>query len=282
MRTGPRGGAEVKYLVAHAPWAPGRARALARLMELLPPGVEVVKSLGPEHASIWSRRLWERAAVVDGADAGDLDGESVADHVCLLNDDVTADVAAIERAAAAVPDEPLSLHANNPNTANIAGGWARCYHYSGPGVVLPPGAAQSLLEFTYALPWSLLSRWNEDMVAIAWAWSRQRPFWYPLPSPVRHDVAVPSTLGYDAHPDRTPTVTGPPRDLTVADRDAVPFVELPWADTRALRYRHTVLRAGRTLCSLCLGREGVVGTPAVQLCTACLLDLNSAAVRALG
>lgn len=258
----------MRYLIAHAAWAPGRWRSLGRLRETLP-DAEVLESRGPEHAALWSRRLWERAAAISGP-------------VCLLNDDVIADVAVIERAARAVPDECLSLHANNPNTANIPGGWARCYHYSGPGVVLPPGAAASLLEFTYSLPWSLLSRWNEDSAAIAWAWSRQRPFWYPLPSPVTHDTSVPSTCNHGGHPDRVPTVSGPPRDLAVTDKDAVPFVELPWADTRALRYRHTVLRAGRTLCTLCLGREGVVGTPAVQLCTVCLLELNSTAVRALG
>lgn len=258
------------FLIAHAPHAPGRQVSLARLREHLPgPGGEVVRSRGPEHASQWSRRLWERAAEFE-------------DHVCLLNDDVILEpdfIDRIERAISAVPDECISLHASNPNVATVPGAWARAYHYSGPGVILPPGAAARLLKFVYKLPWSLLSRMNEDAIANAWAWSEQRPFWYLLPSPLTHDTSVPSTLGYDAHPHRVPVLLGPERPLEVPDRDVVPFVELPWGLTAALNYRHQVLRAGRSLCSLCVGREAEIGNRDVALCMVCLDQLNKVVPR---
>lgn len=281
----------MRYLIAHAPHAPGRKESLERLLDQIPHtvytpksgraahiirrGVTVFDSHGREHASIWARRIWEHAAHFHPQE-----------HVCILNDDVVlADDFhdRIERAVQAVPDEPISLHCGNANVEPITGAWARCYHYSGPAVILPPGAAESLCEYVYTLPWPLLSRLNEDNVAIMWAWDRQRPFWYLLPSPVTHDTSVPSTLGYDDHPHRQPMLVGPERDPHVASKDAVPFVELPWADTRALRYRREVLRAGRSLCILCLGREAVVGAvkEGVMICAVCLTDLNNAAIAGM-
>lgn len=262
----------MRYLIAHAPRAPGRKASLERLLEQLSPhNVAWIPSRGPEHAAIWSRRLWERAA-------------SYGDRVCLLNDDavLAPDFAGrIARAVAAVPDEPISLHASNPRVAGVAGAWARCYHYSGPAVILPPGAAESLLSFVYTLPWSMLSRMNEDNVANAWAWDRQRPFWYLLPSPVTHDTAVPSTLGYDEHPFRTPVLGPelPERDVT--DTRA-PFVELDWGLATDLAYRRKVIRAGRQLCAFCVHREGVVGNKLTMACLPCLAELGNTVRRAGG
>lgn len=267
----------MRYLIAHAPHAPGRKASNERLVTDLeigngvsPYDLDVIESPGPEHAAIWARRVWEFA-------------DGFADHVCILNDDVTLApnfVDRLERAVAAVPDECLSLHASNPNVAAVTGAWARCYHYSGPAVVLPPGAARALLDYVYTLPWSLLSRANEDNIANEWAWSRQRPFWYLLPSPVTHDTSVPSTLGYDAHPYRVPVVgpDEPERDVTVTDRDAVPFVQLDWAHTSALAYRREVVRGGGTFCVFCGAVEGVCGNAAAKSCIPCIAKLNAAAL----
>jgi hypothetical protein len=258
------------YLIAHAPHAPGRKASLVRLREQLPQAVPI-PSAGPEHASIWSRRIWECAAAID-------------DHVCILNDDVILAPdfhPRLTRAVAAQPSEPISLHSSNPNVAAVKGAaWARCYHYSGPGVVLPPGAAADLLAYVYTLPWSLLSRLNEDNVAALWAWERQRPFWYLLPSPLTHDVAVPSTLGYDQHPHRVPVLGPelPERDVT--DLTA-PFVELDWGTTASLAYRREVLRSGGQLCTFCLVRQGNVGNASTMVCTRCLAQLTATALGQL-
>jgi len=259
------------YLVAHARWAPGRIASLSRLLEQLPAGrTEVFTSRQPEHACQWARRIYQRAVEL---------GETV----CILNDDVRiTSPEDIEACAAAAPDECLSLCCTNPNVAvstsvGLLGySWARAYHYSGPGVVLPPGAAESLLAFTATLPWSLVSRTNEDNIANAWAWDRQRPFLYPLPSPVDHDATVASTLGYDDHPNRTAVVFGqddrrPPKDP--------PFVELQWAPTQALRYQREVTRAGLLLCTLCQAREGVVGNKSDQICRECVAGLAALAIK---
>src|SRR5262249_42519914 len=94
----------VNFLIAHAPWAPGRAQLRARLRGRSLKG-ESVEPRAPDHAAFGARRL----------------GNGAADsprHVCLLNDDVVlADdtVDRIMRAVAAQPDEPISLHCNNPN-----------------------------------------------------------------------------------------------------------------------------------------------------------------------
>lgn len=262
----------MKFLIAHAAWRKDRRAALGRLIAQLDPcgdvRVDIIESQGREHAAIWSRRVWETAAE---------NGE----HVCILNDDVVllpgfhARIAAL---VAAVPDEPLSLHCTNPLAVPLAAqghAWVRAYHYTGPAVVLPPGAAADLCRFVYDLPWSFLSRTNEDNVANLWAWTRQRPFWYALPAPVTHDTTVPSTLGYDGHPNRVPTVLdGPVPDPTVTDRWAVPFVELSWAPTAMLERTRRVLRAGGEICAWCLGSSGEtrgIGKAGTLVCISCLL-----------
>jgi hypothetical protein len=253
------------YLIAHAAWAPGRPQALARLQEQLPQA-KVVTSIVPEHASIWARHLWREALDHPGP-------------VCLLNDDIELCPdfpAVVEALAAAAPDECLSLCCTNPNAIATGAPWVRAYHYSGPGVVLPPGTARSLLDFSASLPWSWVSRVNEDVLANAWAWDRQRPFLYPLPSPVQHRIDVLSTLGYDHHPNRQAHVFGAPAIAPPVDP---PFVELEWARTEALKYQRLVFRAGAKLCTMCLGREGQIGNGTDVICLACLADLTALALK---
>ncbi len=235
---------------------------------------DVVCSEGREHAAIWARRVWEEAAAINR------------DHVCILNDDVILRPGfheMLESMVHHVPDEPLSLHCTNPNAIPLAAEghkWARAYHYTGPAVVLPPGAARSLCDFTYSLPWSFLSRVNEDNLANLWAWDRQRPFWYALPAPVTHDVSVPSTLGYDNHPNRVPVVLGPPEYDWSYDEEP-PFIELAWNTTAHLDNMRRVLRSGRHLCTVCIAREGVVGMhrDGPVLCHPCLSQFYGAALR---
>lgn len=270
----------VYVIIAHAGWDKSRAASLERLLQQRIRSEflwEAVTSAGPEHPAIWARRVWQEAAHAQHWDKG---------HVVVLNDDVilAEDFSErIHRAIDALPDECISLHCTNPHANALASPWVRCYHYSGPGVILPPGAAQSLLDYTYKLPWSLLSRTNEDNIAMMWAWDRQRPFWYLQPSPIAHDVTIPSTIGHDAHPNRGSAVPHLPTsnaDLTIANKDHVPFVEIDWCLTAGLNYRRHVLRAGRHLCTLCVGREGVIGDQkqGVVLCPECLSTLTTAAI----
>lgn len=277
----------MKIAIAHAPWAPGRRETLARLVDQLQEDVTVSVSTGPEHASVWARRLWEWAARQD-------------EHVLLLNDDVLVhpEIRRIcEAMIEAVPDECLSLHTNVLGAAAeamLGHHWVRCYWYTGPAVILPPRAVRSLLAWVYRTPWAFLARHNEDNQAIHWAWSEQRPFWCAIPAPVVHDTAVKSTLGYDDHPFRVPTVPwGDPRwrdaDLTSSAWWRVggepPTVENPWMPAAKLEGMRRVLEEpGEQLCAFCQDRAGVVSSlpssAAPRACFTCVSRLYNAAVAA--
>ena len=120
----------MKIAIAHAGWIPERRETLRRLVDQLKEDVLVSVSTGPEHASIWSRRIWEWAARQD-------------EHVCFLNDDVLVHPEfrrICEAMIEAVPDECLSLHTNIIGAAaeEMRGHhWARCYMLTGPGYILP-------------------------------------------------------------------------------------------------------------------------------------------------
>jgi len=273
----------VKFAIASAAWLPDRRRTLERLLDQLGEGVLVSVSAGPEHAAIWARRLWE------GASRAFPD-----EHVCFLNDDVLVHPQLrriVEAMIGAVPDEPLSLHTNILGAAaeEMKGHrWARCYWYTGPAVVLPPASLRSLLAWVYSTPWSLLSRINEDAAAIHWAWSEQRPFWCAIPAPVIHDTATPSTLGYDHHAWRVPTVPWTAPEMAGAQltdpewwrvEAPPPWLPNPWMPTEKLETVRRILAEPRAkLCSACQERQAVVGGGELHLCHRCLLMLHGAAV----
>jgi hypothetical protein len=158
----------------------------------------------------------------------------------------------------------------------------RAYHCTGPAYILPPGAVEDLLSYVYTLPWSILSRYNEDIIASMWAYGRQKPFWYSLPAPLTHDTAVPSTLGYDNHPNRVPIAFGGPYpDPTIRDRLQVPFAELSWLPTAKLDHVRRALRDGFHICPLCTARKGVVGLEreGIMLCQPCINEVYGVALR---
>jgi hypothetical protein len=219
------------------------------------------------------------------------------EHVCILNDDVLVHPRLrkiCEAMIEAVPEEPISLHTAMLGAAAqemLGHHWVRSYWYSGPGVLLPPGAVLSLLDWVYKCPWYFLSRNNEDNVAIHWAWEQQRPFYCAVPAPVIHDTALASTLGYDDHPWRVPSVPWtdfPGAKLTDVSWWAVqadpPLVENPWMDVRKLAYVRSVMREpGHQMCHFCMAREGVISPSknplAPRLCHTCLMKCYGAAIK---
>jgi len=272
----------VKFLISHAAWIPERRESLKRLAQQLGEDPMISESRGPEHSSIWARRAWEWGAQQD-------------EHVCYLNDDVLVHPQLrkiVEAMIEAVPNEPLSLHTNHvsaPAQAMLGHHWARCYWYTGPAVVLSPERVRSLLAFVHAMPWSFLSRNNEDNTAIHWAWSEQRPFWLAIPAPVIHDTALRSTLGFDDHLGRVPSVPWNNvqwgrSDFTVPDWWRVsappPAIENPWAPAQLLEYVRRVHGEGRQLCVMCQQREGVVGNASARLCRTCAMQLYTMCTKA--
>ena len=260
----------MKVAIAHAGWLPDRKRTLSRMLEVLPEGAEILTSHRREHAAIWARRAWEWIA-------------AQSEPVILLNDDLLLHprIAPIcETLYREVPEGTIiSLHTQAPGAVDVARDghhWCRCYWYTGPAVILSPDVASSLLD--WPAPWEFIARLNEDNVAIYWMWANQRPAYSTIPALAIHDTRTQSTLGYDDHPFRTPSV--PPIDFGV-DIEAPgywkldeppPHVPNPWMPPAHMEYVRRVLAAGRSMCVLCQQKEGAVGDAKVgrTLCGECL------------
>lgn len=263
----------MEVAITHCGWAPDRKATLGRMLDQLRPAKPMVfVSHVPEHAATWATRLWEWCADHDG------------DGVLCLNDDLELAPNLLKILAAmtaAVPDEVLSLHTNFPDAAEISTrglAWGRVYGLTGPAYFLPPGAARSILN--WQAPWSFLSQINEDERAIHWAYDRQRPMYCAIPAPVTHLTSVPSSLGYDHHAHRTPTVPwtdyADPGELedvgywTVSETP--PLIRNHWMPAEKLDYMRRVLKSGSPICAMCLTLEGVVSTrrDGPTVCLRCL------------
>jgi hypothetical protein len=259
----------VRFLIAHAAWAPGRAETLAEMLKMLPAGTQVLASERREHSAVWANRAWYFASRID-------------DHVALLNDDLLLhpDFPAIcEAMVSALSDECISLHTQMPEAKALPGPWVCCYWYSGAAVILPPGAARSLLDFP--IPWSLSSRVNEDNIAIHWAWAKQKPFWCPIPAPVIHRIDVKSALGYDGHAMRQTSVPWtsfhPRKSLEMCrseywgNTDSNPLVPNPWLPDAKLAFMAPLIANGREFCQLCSTNEAsVANSEGIGLCKPCV------------
>jgi hypothetical protein len=257
----------MKIIIAHAAWFPERKRTLGRLIEQLG-DVTVIGSRRREHASVWAHRAWEVAEEMD-------------EDTAILNDDVLVCdkfVQVCEAMVAAAPGRVLSLHTSVPDAATCADSWIRCYWLTGPGYILPKGVAAQLLDYAAALPWQFVRQWNEDNVAIQWAWERQEPFWSSIPAVVSHDTETKSTLGYDNHKLRSSCVpfSDSEADLTSVDYwkrgvEAPMFVENPWAPSAWLqRVRHALQRKP---CQLCWQEGAIAGLSGFEVCAPCLAKM---------
>ncbi len=280
-------------MIAHAGFLPERQKSLQRLHDQLKeagcPLPTISTSVRKEHACEWAMRVWEFIASRPPS-------EDDRPHI-ILNDDVTIHPQLLDVVAAmakALPGQLLSLHAQHPFAQALAGkghNWFKCYWYTGPAVVLYPPQARELLAFAQEDKNRFLWKGNEDNVAIHWAWSKQTPFYTALPAVVKHDVSVPSTLGYDDHPNRVATVLwdalkGFPKAEKIMQNmitedfwtpvGEVPFVENPWAQTAML----DAIKKGAHLCSFCTVNVAVAGSPKTdtRICKACLAECVSMAL----
>jgi hypothetical protein len=268
--------AAVNIAIAHCAWLSERHRTLGRLLEQLGGDVKVFRSVHREHAAVWAARVWEWACEVGG-------------HVCVLNDDVILHPqfrAICDAMVQAIPDELISLHTSVPGAVEVARAgyaWCRSYWSTGPGYILPPLLAREFLSWG---PWQFVSRINEDNRMIHVLWERQRPAWCAIPAPLMHDISVPSSLGYDHHPNRTPSVPWqdfPESDLTDPEywtpAPETPHVPNPWMPVEKLEHIRRMLARGGQPCVMCLSLEGVVGPRGGPLvCQNCVAQLSSALI----
>ena len=234
---------KVAIVVAHAGFLPERKATLARLRDQIGPGQYVAVSQTREHASTWSKRLYQVGM------------ETGADYVCFLNDDVTVApdfVRVLEAMHFARPSDVLALHTTFPMARDLDRAmqrWFRSYWVTGPAYSMPMARLKSLQAFIAHLPrWFVESR-NEDNVAMQWLWAEQTPAWHPIPAVVKHDVTVPSSLGYDHHPLRQPTYTWedcPGAELTRPafwmPRGVPLLFDCPWMPTEVLEHNRGMVR----------------------------------------
>ena len=271
----------MNFLISHCAWSPERRATSARLAgQLEGQHAMMVLSDRPEHAYVWARRAWLEVADSNGPCA-------------VLNDDVLLhpDLAAIcEAMVEANPNETISLHSNMPGAVDAAKAghhWAKCYWLTGPAYILWPERARELLDYWDDLPWSYATRVNEDVVGIMHAWTNQHPIHCALPAPVIHDTLTSSTLGYDAHANRTPTVpwtthTPEGADLTSPDywkpTGNEPTVDNPWMPVAKMETLRRTLAEGQAVCFMCIAAPGEVGTKEVALCKRCVARCSTAAM----
>jgi hypothetical protein len=263
----------MKVAIAHAQFVPERIASVQRLHAQLndPSSLTTFVSVRREPCWEWTRRIWEYVA-------------ASSEPVVCLDDDVQvgpdfhAEVAAV---SAAAPGELVSLHVQAPGAGAVEGRWCRSYWLTGPAYLLPPHVARELLDFWDSLPWEVAARLNNDNVAIHHAWARQKPILTTLPALAMHDVTVPSSLGYDAHPFRVPSVQRKEGvDLTApwpVPGDAVPVVENPWALPAALAKFRSSVRSPDGVCSVCMAGNAVIRFPGnVGLCQPCAKQVTMA------
>ncbi len=232
----------VAIVVAHAAFLPERRATLQRLRNQIGPGQYVSVSETREHASTWSRRLYNVGA------------STSADFVCLLNDDVEVCpdfVRVLEAMHSVRPNDALALHTTFPMARDLDRAcqrWFRSFWITGPAYSFPMARLKRLQDYVARAPrWFTESR-NEDNIAMQWLWSEQTPAWHPIPAVVKHDVTVPSSLGYDNHPLRQPTYTWedtPSAELTTPSfwmpKGTPLLFECPWMPAEALEHNRQMM-----------------------------------------
>lgn len=267
----------VAVYIAHAAWSEPRRPLLARLLEQVPRAT-VVRSDVPEHASVWATRLWRTAERND------------ASHVAFLNDDVTVPVDFLGACDALIevePDNVISLHTTAPEASMMRGRWLRAYWCTGPGYIVPRARLPHLLAFAkeWAHFFTRENQVNEDWLMMQWMWREQTPAYHCVPSLVRHNVSVPSTVpGHDSHPARESDCTwrdGEPlydADWWRTGYDDAPLVECPWRSMAQLDYCHKHNGVMPT-CAVCDTRTRLLEVGRLAICRGCL---GQVAARVIG
>lgn len=161
-----------------------------------------------EPAILYSRRRLEWAA----------SPFFVRDDVLCLDDDVTLSPLFFEALSSALEIVPsrciLGLHVTSPWARALADSghrFARTDHVTGPAYVLRGGIAKEALDFLDSSVAKVLTdheKSGDDTLMMRCAAVLQIPVFMTLPALACHDVSIPSTYGpgYDAHPERVPSV----------------------------------------------------------------------------
>ncbi len=260
------------FIASAAGWDERRRAPLKRLQAALPNAITITSEV-KEHSSVWALRMYRRALASPHL------------HFEFLNDDVIpcpSHDAILERIVAAVPDQVMSFATICPEVEGHRGMWLRSYLLSGPAYLYPRADLESLVEFYEKLPAALRDKMNEDEVASHHAWSRQRPIWQTAFALVKHDVSIPSTLGYDHHKGRVSTAPlADERTLEyswIVDHDP-PHVPHPWLPEGRMRMVARAASNGEdpNTCSYCAVQEGMFtsGATGAKICPECIKNITN-------
>jgi hypothetical protein len=286
--------ARISIHIAHAEWMPERKDTLARLMaQLEPQGVRphVHRSQNREHSSVWATRMYKAAAA----------GRCEAD--VFLNDDVEVSphlVAAVRAQLQAPTSRIVSLHTVHPVARSLAESglrWMRTYHVTGPAYYFRRGTAQQALDYYADVPKAWSSKANEDNVLISMMFRHREPIWNAMPGLVQHDTGVPSSLGYENHPQRVCCVPwndaalyGDLDHSTLGDPafwkpdGEVPFLDTHWTQTGTLVRQEVCNDLGipPEWCWWCLKSAAAFGSPTsgASICPKCLHDTVGGTINA--
>jgi hypothetical protein len=199
-------------IASAALWEPARRRTLDRLLAELDPivkrrgwFVEVAASPQREEAAGYGfRRIaMVRALYYSGRT-----------DVVFLDDDVLLApgfAASLTAALAEVPERSiLGLHITHPRALALAGEghrFVRTPHVTGPAYVIRAQAFERVSElYDHGELYSESERRGDDTRIMRLAPLLSIPVYATLPALVSHDASVPSTFGYDWHPERAASV----------------------------------------------------------------------------
>jgi len=264
-------------------WLPERVATLDRLLAQLEKQdcrPVVHRSMRREHASVWAVRVYEAVAAEDP------------DCAIILNDDVQVapDLIAAIHAVLQNPRHRLSrflsLHAVHPMSRSLAEAGQRyfsTFHVTGPAYCHLRGTSREILAYYKEAPKAWTSKLHEDNVQIQLAFRHREPVLNLIPALVVHDESVPSSLGFDSHPNRVTKVpwTDPlfeGVDLTKGWEvpAQVPFMETHWTQTQTLLSQEISndLGVAPEACWHCLERPAFFGSEksGARMCGKCLSD----------
>lgn len=215
---------------------PFREAALYKLLPRLVDFDELVIETGPGPQDVWSYAMWVKA-LTTGCDY----------IVCITDDTLVCDNFSdvIRAMVAALPGETLALsseHHKGPTLLAQGHRWYKCLSWvAGWGYCIP---AKRLIEFLFwrqALSVESLRKCGEDHLINLYQAEMGFYSYHPLPAPLEHNIALPSTYEPNggACPTKEQTTTVPwyeyvdwPEEMTVPGFWAsfganIPFLKVP-------------------------------------------------------
>lgn len=181
----------------HTPWVPERVVTLRRLMDQLGhisgPG-SLFQNKEPNN--IWSAKMWTWGE------------EQKVSHFVQLQDDVEVSPtfwSDIEQIVTELPDEIIALQSQHPAASEVLKSGHKYYTTSdgiiGCAYIIPLTA---LFTFNYWRQYELKAGatevMSEDTLLSVFGLCKNRKFYHPVPSPIRHDTSVKSTYANDTNP----------------------------------------------------------------------------------